>query len=307
MPENVRGTSSQERVTRRTALRAAMGGGVALAAASLGMLLQRRTETRGTATADADAYAIPTASPTPTITASPTLPPTPTPSPTHTPFPVPPTCTAQPPLETPITMAWHGAPNERKVGITIDDFDHAPVVRNRLLDILERNPDARVTVFPIGRNIPLLNNEIPDLWRRLLDVGHEIGYHSIDHWLMAGATTDELRADITLFNAVVCEAIGDSSFMIRYARAPFGNHGDDPASFREVAGELGIVWILWQVIPVPGLSDFRLGEPDSIQNGDIVLFHDTWQEIDHLEPYIRTCRERGFEMVPLSALRLFGD
>lgn len=175
------------------------------------------------------------------------------------------------------------------------------------MDILSRNPDVKVTLFPIGCNIPLLSNEIPGIWRRLLDAGHEIGYHSLEHTRLAGATVGELREEILQFNTLVGEAIGTPSYRVRYARAPFGDHGDDPANFREIAEEMNIIWVLWQVIPVPALSQFSLEEPNSIQNGDIALFHDNWQEIDQLELYIQMCRERGFEMVSLSGLRLFGD
>jgi peptidoglycan/xylan/chitin deacetylase (PgdA/CDA1 family) len=307
MPESLDGMPSQGNVTRRTALHVAAGSAVALAAAGLGALLLRERAPGGPATPNVAVRPTQTASPTPTSTATPTASPSPTPSSTVIPSPELPTCTALPPSTTTITMAWHGTPNERKVGITVDDFDHVSVVRDRLLDILGRNPDSRVTVFPIGRNIPLLNNDIPNLWRRLLNGGHEIGYHSLEHQRLAGATVDELREDIRRFNALIGEAVGDPSFMVRYARAPFGDHGDDPANFREIARELSIVWVLWEVIPIPALSDFRLEEPTSIQNGDIALFHDNWQEIDYLEPYMQVCRERGFEMVSLSGLRLFGD
>ena len=162
-------------------------------------------------------------------------------------------------------------------------------------------------MFPIGRYIPLLDNESPNIWRRLLDAGHEIGYHSLGHTRLAGATVDELREEIAQFNTLVGEAVGDPAFRVRYARAPFGDLGNDPTNFREAAHELGIIWVLWQSIPIPALSSFRLEESDSIRNGDIALFHDNWQEIDYLEPYMQACRERRFEMVTLSGLHLFGD
>jgi peptidoglycan/xylan/chitin deacetylase (PgdA/CDA1 family) len=284
-----------------------MASATAMAALGLGVFLQRSDE-RTANTEQATAHDAVNRALTPTNTTSPTIIPSPSPTSTITPSPTQPTPTVLPPMTTSITMAWHGNPAEHKVGITIDDFDHTPVIRDRLLDILSRNPDTKVTMFPIGRNVPLLNNDVPNMWRRLLESGHEIGYHSLEHKRLAGATVDALREEILQFNSLVGEVIGDPSFRVRFARAPFGDYGANPENFREVARELTIVWVLWQVIPIPTLApSFWLEAPDSIQNGDIALFHDTWQETDYLEPYIRACREREFEMVTLSGLELFGD
>jgi peptidoglycan/xylan/chitin deacetylase (PgdA/CDA1 family) len=314
-------------ISRRTAL-VVTASAVTAAAASLAALLLRRSEAahvsepgKGTEVARMTRTPTPTNTPTPTATSTPTSTPTPTatatPAPTDTPTP---TSTLRPastpapqepaatpvalPPAMPMTFAYRGDPDERKVAITIDDFDSA-VVWPEVLGALRRNPDAKVTVFSIGRNIPRLNGERPGIWRELLDAGHEIGYHSLEHTRLAGATVEQLRDEISRFNTLAAEAVGDSGFRVRFCRAPFGDHGDDWTNFRVVAAEMGVIWVLWQT--TPSWVTFDIDAPDSVRNGDIALFHDRWQDYSRLEPYMQVCRERGFEMVTLSGLRLIGD
>lgn len=319
----------EDTINRRTVLIVSAGGLAAAIAASLVSLLSRRAEaTHASAPGKGTEVAritrtptptdTPTPTPTPTATDTPTSTATPTPTDTPTPTSTPtstllPTSTpmleetvspAEPPPAMPMTIAYRGAPDERKVAITIDDFDSA-VVWPEALAALRRNPDVRVTLFPIGRNIPRLNGESPGIWRGLLDAGHEIGYHSLEHTRLAGATVEQLRDEISRFNALVAEAVGDPGFRVRYCRAPFGDHGDDPTNFRVVAAEMGVIWVLWQT--TPSWVTFEIDAPDSVRNGDISLFHDRWQDYSRLEPYMQVCRERGFEMVSLSGLRLIGD
>jgi peptidoglycan/xylan/chitin deacetylase (PgdA/CDA1 family) len=204
----------------------------------------------------------------------------------------------------PMTVAYRGNPNERTVAITIDDFDSA-VVWPEVMRALDRNPDAKVTLFPIGRNIPRLNGERPDIWRGLLAGGHEIGYHSLEHTRLAGATVEHLRNEISQFNALVAEAVGDPGFRVRWCRAPFGDHGEDWTNFRTAAAEMGVIWVLWQT--TPSWVTYDIYASDSVRNGDIALFHDRWQDFSRLEPYMQVCRERGFRMVTLSGMSLVGD
>lgn len=341
--ENLTETTPQSNIDRRTVLRVGVGGVIALVAASLGISLFRRDEpiyasepAKGTElirmtrtptlTPSSTATYTPTTTNTPTAT--PTSTPSATPTDTSTPLPTntsPPTPTSTSTLTvtgspegtigptTPtatgatitISFADRGAPWEPKVAITIDDFNDVTVVRDALLVFLGENPDVKITAFPVGRNISYLEGHIPGIWRGLLDAGHEIGYHSLYHTNLADATPEDIRDEIVRFNELVGTAIGNPGFRVKFCRAPYGDYGETRANFRTVSEELGVIWVLWRTSP--SWSDFSVDDPGAIGNGDIALFHDRWQDMERLGPYVEACRVRGMAMVTLSQMTLIGD
>ena len=252
------------------------------------------------------------ATPDPTAIHPPTTTPTafPAPSATATAAPIP-TVTATPAdPNTGILFTERGNPDEPRVAITIDDFIYSDVIQYWLIEFLRQNPDVKVTLFPVGKRVPEVEAQFPGIWREWLEAGHEIGFHSLTHERMDLMTPEQLRAEIAEFNRLVGEAVGDPAFRVRWARATYGNYGNDRALFAQMAQEFGLTWVRWSVIPshasyVGHLYGMQF--PDAIHNGDIALFHVRWQDQYWIERYVEECRRRGIRMVSLSEMRLMEE
>ncbi len=255
---------------------------------------------RATRTATPTASNTPTPTSTPTITATlrPTATRTPSPTPTYTPLP---TMAGRRAV---ISFCYHGSREDPKVAITIDDLNNVDVVRDGLLPFLAENPDVKVTLFPVGRNILYLNRQIPNFWLSLLDAGHEVGFHSLRHDRLANAPPADILAEVLRFNELMEQAIG-GHFRARYGRATYGDYGDDSGNFREVAEAADLIWVLWSLSPAQ--QGYTLDDPEAIRAGDIAVFHDEWDNIELIRWLAQGCRSRGLQMVSLSEMWLFGE
>jgi peptidoglycan/xylan/chitin deacetylase (PgdA/CDA1 family) len=262
----------------------------------------------GAPAAAAPAPVEPSAAPTRTATVAPTPTATGTATPaataTITPTPAPSDPNAG------ISFTQQAEPGQEEVAITIDDFTYTDVIRYWLIDYVANNPDVKITAFPVGYRVPEIEQQFPGFWRRWLDAGNEIGYHTMQHKHVNLMSPDELRADIDAFNATVGAAIGDPSFRVRWARAPGGEYNGAKQMLDEIAQEYDLTWVLWNSVPSSAKYVghlYGMQYPDAIVDGDIALFHIRWQDQYWLERYVEECRTRGVKMVTLSQTQLIPD
>lgn len=83
----------------------------------------------------------------------------------------------------------------------------------RILDLLRRH-GSRATFFILGQVV----QEHPDLVRRMVDEGHEIGCHGMDHEPLWNLDRESFRRELRDFRAAVEAALG--SFPVSGFRAP---------------------------------------------------------------------------------------
>jgi peptidoglycan/xylan/chitin deacetylase (PgdA/CDA1 family) len=204
-----------------------------------------------------------------------------------------------------IVFAREGDASSSSVAITIDDFAYPYVVKERLLDILDKYPAAKMTMFPIGDRIPEVEKLIPGFWRTLLEQGHEVGFHTMHHDDMGDASTEKLYNELLAFNQAVADAVEIPNFKVRFGRATYGNYGNR-TQFREVARELGITWVLWSAIP-SSASAPPPARADAVRPGDIALFHIRYQDLYKLPAYIEACQQRDLALVTLRQLSLIAE
>jgi cellulose synthase/poly-beta-1,6-N-acetylglucosamine synthase-like glycosyltransferase/peptidoglycan/xylan/chitin deacetylase (PgdA/CDA1 family) len=199
------------------------------------------------------------------------------------------------------------------VALTFDDGPDAEWTP-RVLDILKRE-QVPATFFVIGEN----GQENPDLVRRIVNEGHDIGNHTFTHPNLGeipGRLTDlELNATERLIEALT----GRSTTLFR---PPY--FGDaEPTTPDEVepvvrAERLGYITVGLHVDPddwampgaaqvvsktVEGVTD-RSADED--QRGQVVLLHDGGgdrsQTVEALPEIIRQLRARGYRFVTVSEL-----
>src|ERR1700760_1863656 len=178
-------------------------------------------------------------------------------------------------------------------------FDDGPSAENtpRLLEMLKQR-NIKATFFLIGQNV--VSN--PDLVRRILADGHEIGNHSWTHPQLSKLSDDRVTAEITQTQDAIKDASG---FTPRLLRPPYG--AITPRQREWVENRFGLNIILWSVDPLdwkkPGASVITQRILSQVRPGAIVLSHDIHkQTVDAMPATLDGLIAKGYKFVTVSQL-----
>jgi peptidoglycan/xylan/chitin deacetylase (PgdA/CDA1 family) len=182
------------------------------------------------------------------------------------------------------------------IAITFDDGPH-PQNTPRLLDIL-RARNVKATFYVIGRSVDLH----PQIVRRTVAEGHEIGNHTHTHRLLSQLSDSEVCNELSRCRDSVARAAG---VRIRTMRPPYG--GLLQRQRQLVYSEFGYPTILWSVDPLdwkrPGPSVVTSRILSGTNAGGIVLAHDLHAPtVDAMPATIDGLLRRGFQFVTVSQL-----
>lgn len=155
---------------------------------------------------------------------------------------------------------------EKVVALTFDDGP-SPVYTPKVLRLLKENR-AHATFFVLGQEA--LRH--PDLLKREVREGQEVGLHGMHHLTLYGRSTAEVENEVREAEDAVTGILGQRPVLYRL---PQGK-GDRTA--REVLGNRGYLIIQWSVDP----RDYLLPDPGTmtesvlrqVKPGTIMIFHD---------------------------------
>ena len=178
-------------------------------------------------------------------------------------------------------------------------FDDGPSSENtpRLLEMLKQR-NIKATFFLIGQNAAAN----PDLVRRILAEGHEIGNHSWTHPQLSKLSDDRVTAEITKTQDAIKDASGYTPTLLR---PPYGAI---TARQREwIENQFGLNIILWSVDPLdwkrPGASVITQRILSQVRPGAIILSHDIHkQTIDAMPATLDGLISKGYKFVTVTQL-----
>ena len=188
------------------------------------------------------------------------------------------------------------AVSDKYIAITFDDGPH-PQNTPRLLDML-RARNIKATFYMVGSNA----DAYPQVVRRVVAEGHEIGNHSYTHRLFSKMSDADIRQELSRTRDAIVRAAGVQP---RTLRPPFG--GMLPRQREWVNAEFGYPIILWSVDPFdwkrPGSSVVCARILGATNAGSIVLAHDLHrQTVDAMPATLDGLLQRGFKFVTVSQL-----
>ena len=195
-----------------------------------------------------------------------------------------------------------GDGDKKRVALTFDDGPH-PTLTPAILSILEKY-SARATFFVIGKNAA----EHPNILRRIINDGHEIGNHTYSHPHISDLSYKELCRELSLGKEKIYEITQCSTNLFR---PPEGFCSRDVGSAAEKIGCNIILWTVdtkdWRSPPT---EDIVNEVKRSLRPGAIILFHDyvyknshTPEALEILIPYILG---KGYSIVTVSELLELG-
>lgn len=199
------------------------------------------------------------------------------------------------------------------VALTIDDGG-SDVATEFVLDTLAAK-GVTATILPTGASVAAQ----PQLYRRAVREGHELGNHTVSHIGVTDLTSDEFRDEIEGWQAAVDEALG-RHYDATWFRPPFMDGFTDlrgPEEIRQVLAENGYITALWDVEtfyalysaygpqlagPNPDAGDVADYVVRAAGPGSIVLLHFGPLDVTALPAIIDGLRAKGLEPVSLTQL-----
>jgi cellulose synthase/poly-beta-1,6-N-acetylglucosamine synthase-like glycosyltransferase/peptidoglycan/xylan/chitin deacetylase (PgdA/CDA1 family) len=198
------------------------------------------------------------------------------------------------------------------IALTFDDGPD-PQWTPAILDILKRE-NVPATFFIIGKN----GQTYPDLIRRIVNEGHEIGNHTFTHPNLGEIPLSLTDLELNATQRLIESEVGRSTVLFRPPY--FGDaEADKPEEVEPAirAKELGYLMIGVRIDP----DDWRLPvtsqeivdrttqralDPNPETRGQVVLLHDSGGDrsatVEALPKLIHELRARGFRFVPVSDL-----
>ena len=182
------------------------------------------------------------------------------------------------------------------VAMTFDDGPH-PQNTPRLLDIL-RARNIKATFYVIGGNV----DRYPQIVRRIVAEGHEIGNHTYTHRKLTSLSDSEVTKEMQRTEDAIVRAAGVKP---RTMRPPYGALLQRQRS--NVFGGFGYPTIMWSVDPNdwkrPGPSVVKSRILDGAHNGAIILAHDLHAPtVDAMPGTFDGLLSRGFQFITVSQL-----
>lgn len=195
--------------------------------------------------------------------------------------------------------AVYSVPTEKKQIALTFDISWGEKRTEPILNILKEKDVKNVTFF---LSAPWSKSH-PDLVKKIVDSGYEIGSHGYKHDNYSKLSDEEIRKQITTAHSILSEVTGKQPNLIRMP------NGDFDKRVLRIANELNYTVIQWDT---DSLDWKNLGVDDIVNRvvtkahaGDIVLLHasdSVRQTHEALPVIIDKLRADGYEFVTVSQL-----
>ncbi|MDD5083719.1 MAG: polysaccharide deacetylase family protein [Candidatus Moranbacteria bacterium] len=205
----------------------------------------------------------------------------------------------------PYTITRYGGTEDKKVVLTFDDGPSEKYTP-QVLDILKRY-NVPATFFVMGLNA----NAHPDILKRIVSEGHEIGNHTYTHPDVSAISKDQFRVEIDATERLLEGLLGRKSLLFR---PPYAEDIEpvtpEQVSPLAISSNLGYYTVGINIDPTdwkrPGVDAIAQTVIDERRAGvgNVVLMHDSGgdrsQTVEALPRIIETLQADGYEFVTVS-------
>lgn len=198
-------------------------------------------------------------------------------------------------------MYYHGAVHRVPgagdvVALTFDDGPD-PRYTPAILDALEKH-GVKATFFVVGEHV----ERYPDLARRIVDEGHEIGFHSYAHHRMKGRPYEDVRREQQRCAEIVRRVAGVEPVWYRPPRRQM------TSAQERMVNEEGLQVAFWShALEGRKFTEDPAGWTErlccDVKPGDVLLLHDGLHDrretVARLDYMLERIQGRGLEIVSL--------
>ena len=188
-----------------------------------------------------------------------------------------------------------GKNDSKNVYLTFDNGYEAGYT-SKILDVLKDN-NVKATFFVTAHYV----NSAPELLKRMIDEGHIIGNHTVNHFSMPELDDNKIREEVMNLHTALVEKTG---YEMKYIRPPKGEYSERSLSICKNLGYTTVMWSLayddWNENK-QGREDYGKKKIlDNIHPGAVILLHATSKDNSNILDYcIKEIKNMGYEFKSL--------
>ena len=184
-----------------------------------------------------------------------------------------------------------GNNEEKNIYLTFD-LGYEAGYTEKILDALKEN-NVQGTFFITAHYA----NTASDIVKRMIDEGHIIGNHTVNHKSMPSLSDEELKKEVMDLHQVIYEKFG---YEMKYIRPPKGEFSERTLSLSEQLGYKTVMWsfayVDWDEKKQPSCEEGIKKITENLHNGEVMLLHATSKtNADIMDHVIKKTREMGYE------------
>ena len=184
------------------------------------------------------------------------------------------------------------SPDEKIIYLTFDE-GYENGYTGQILDTLKEH-NVKATFFITG---PYLSKN-EDLVKRMVDEGHTVGNHTVNHPSMPDVTDDiELENELLDLDRKFYELFGES---MKYVRPPMGEFSERTVALSKNLGYTSVFWSFayrdWETNNQKGTEYAKETVLNAIHPGEVMLLHAvSVDNANALGDIIKGARDMGYE------------
>lgn len=188
-----------------------------------------------------------------------------------------------------------GNKESKNIYVTFDLGYEAGYTENILNTLKENNVPA--AFFITAHYV----NTASDLVQRMIDEGHIIGNHTVNHKSMPNISEKELEKELMNLHTSIYEKFG---YEMKYMRPPKGEYSERSLNTTVKLGYIPVMWSFayadWDEAKQPTHTEGINKIVDNVHNGEIMLLHATSKtNMEILDRVIKQIKNMGYEFKSL--------
>lgn len=184
-----------------------------------------------------------------------------------------------------------GRDGEKIIYLTFDSGYEAGYMDKILTTLKENN--VKATFFITAHYV----NTQPELVKRMINEGHIVGNHTVNHKSMPDCSLDTIKKEMMDLHSAIYEKFG---YEMKYMRPPKGEYSERTVAYTNTLGYTTVMWSFgyddWDE-KKQGREEYGKKKIlDNVHNGEVMLLHATSKDNSNiLDDVIKEIKNRGYE------------
>lgn len=188
-----------------------------------------------------------------------------------------------------------GCEDKKYIYLTFDEGYEAGYTE-KILDTLKEN-NVKAAFFITAHYV----NTQEELVKRMIDEGHIVGNHTVNHKSMPTLTEEEIKNEVMTLHQGIYEKFG---YEMKYLRAPKGEFSIKTLNVTNSLGYRNVMWSFayedWNEEKQPNETKAKEKIINNLHNGEIMLLHgNSKTNTNILGDIIKEARSMGYEFKSL--------